>query len=43
MKILAKYNSSVFQDFECFHRTEIDLVEDDTRLALDEYNSSFFT
>ena len=43
MKILAIYTSSVFQDFENFLRTQIDLVEDDIKLVLDEYNSSFIT
>ena len=43
MKILALYTSSVFQDFESFLRTQIDLVEDDIKLVLDEYNSSFIT
>ena len=43
MKILAIYNSSVFQDFESFLRTQIDLVQDDIKLVLDEYNSSFIT
>ena len=43
MKILAGYVSSVFQDFESYLRTEIDLVEDDIKLVLDEYNSSFIT
>ena len=43
MKTLAIYNSSVFQDFENFLRTQIDLVEDDIKLVLDEYNSSFIT
>ena len=43
MKILAIYTSSVFQDFENFLRTQIDLVEDDVKLVLDEYNSSFIT
>ena len=38
MKILAGYVSSVFQDFESFLRTEVDLVEDDFKLVLDEYN-----
>ena len=38
---LARYTSSVFQDFESFLRTQIDLVEDDVKLVLDEYNSSF--
>ena len=41
MDILARYTSSVFQDFESFLRTQIDLVEDDIKLVLDEYNSSF--
>ena len=43
MNILAKYTRSVFQDFESFLRTEIDLVEDDIKLVLDEYNSNFIT
>ena len=43
MLILAMYVDSIFQDFECFLRTEIDLVDDDTRLVLDEYNSCFIT
>ena len=43
MKILAGYVSSVFQDFESFLRTEVDLVQDDIKLVLDEYNSSFVT
>ena len=38
---LAGYTSSVSQDFESFFRTEIDLVEEDIKLVLDEYNSSF--
>ena len=41
--ILAGFPSSVFQDFESYLRTEIDLVEDDFRLVLDESNSSFIT
>ena len=41
MNILAIYTSSVFQDFESFPRTQIDLIEDDVKLVLDEYNSSF--
>ena len=36
MNILAIYTSSVFQDFENFLRTQIDLVEDDIKLVLDE-------
>ena len=43
MNILAIYTSSVFQDFESFLRTQIDLVESDIKLVLDEYNSSFVT
>ena len=43
MNILAGYHSSVFQDFESYLRTEIDLVENDIKLVLDEYNSSFNT
>ena len=43
MKIIAGYVSSVFQDFESYIRTEVDLVEDDVKLVLDEYNSSFIT
>ena len=43
MNILALYTSSVFQDFESFLRTQIDLVEHDIKLVLDEYNSSFIT
>ena len=43
MRILSFYTSSVFQDFESFLRTQIDLVEDDIKLVLDEYNSSFIT
>ena len=43
MNILAIYTSSVFQDFESFVRTQIDLIEDDIKLVLEEYNSSFNT
>ena len=43
MKNLAIYTSSVFQDFQSFLRTQIDLIEDDIKLVLDEYNSSFIT
>ena len=43
MKILAGYVSSVFQDFESFLRTGIDSIEDDIKMVLDEYNSSFIT
>ena len=43
MNILSGYPGSVFQDFEIFFRTEIDLVEEDIRLVLDKTNSSFIT
>ena len=43
MKILSIYTSSIFHDSESFLRTQIDLVEDDIKLVLDEYNSSFIT
>ena len=43
MNILAIYTSSVFQDFESFLRAQIDLVEDDIKLVLDEYDSNFKT
>ena len=43
MNILEIYTRSVFQDFESFLRTQIDLIEDDIKLVLDEYNSSFIT
>ena len=40
---LAGYQNSVFQDFRICLRTEVALVEDDIRLVLDKYNSSFIT
>ena len=43
MNIVAGYVSSVFQEFESYLRTEVDLIEDDIKLVLDEYNSSFIT
>ena len=43
MRLLAISNSSIFWDFESFLRTEVDLVENDIKLVLDEYNSSFIT
>ena len=43
MRFSAIFDSSVFQVFESFLRTEIDLVDDDNRLVLDENNSSFMT
>ena len=42
INILSGYPRSVFQDFESYLRTEIGLVEDDIRLVLEKYNSSFF-
>ena len=41
MNMLAGYTGSVFQDFESYLKTEVDLVEDDIRLVLDKYTSSF--
>ena len=41
--ILSTYTSSVTQDFGSYLRTQMDLVEDDIKLVLDEYNSSFIT
>ena len=43
MILLAGYVSSIFQDFQSYLRTEVDLVQDDVRLVLEEYNSNFFT
>ena len=43
MRISSTYTGSVFQDFGSFLGTQIDLIEDDIKLALDEYNSSLFT
>ena len=43
MKVFSIYVSSMFQDFESFLRTEFELVEDDIRLVLEKYNSSFIT
>ena len=43
MNILAIYTSSVFQDFESFLRTQIDLIDDDVKLVFDEYNSNCTT
>ena len=43
MNNLTGYVSSVFQNFESYLRTEVGLVEDDIKLVLDEYNSSFIT
>ena len=43
INILAEYFGSIFQDFESFPRTEIDLVEDNVRLVLGEKTSSFIS
>ena len=43
MNLLRRFNSSIFQYFESFLRTEIDLIKDDIRLVLDEFNSNFIT
>ena len=43
MFILTGYSSSIFQDFESYLRTGVDLVEDDVRLVLAENNASFIT
>ena len=43
MKILAGFTRSITEDFESYLRTEVDLVEDDIRIVVDEYNSSFIT
>ena len=41
--ILPCFSSSIFQNFESYLRTKVDLVEDDVRLVLDDYNSNFIT
>ena len=43
MNILAGYIRFIFQDFGCHLRTETGLVEDDIKMVLDEFNSSFIT
>ena len=43
MHIVGFCNRSIFQDFESYLRTEVDLVENDIRLVLDQCNSSFIT
>ena len=42
LRNLTMYFDSVFQDFESFLRTEVDLIED-IRLVLDDYISNFIT
>ena len=41
MDFSAGHSSSILQDTESYLRTEADFVEDEIRLVLDEYNSSF--
>ena len=41
VKFSAGYIRYIFQDFESYLRTEVDLVEGDIRLAPDENNSNF--
>ena len=43
INLLAGYTSSVFQDFESYPRTKVDLVENDIRLVLDKNNSNIIT
>ena len=43
MRILTMYKISIFQDFESFLRTEVDLLHHDVKLVSDEYISSFIT
>ena len=43
MNISAGQHSSIFQDFESYLGTKIHLVEDDNRLDLDNYITSFTT
>ena len=43
MNILAGNPKSVFQDFESYLRTEVDLIADVIRLVFDKFNSSLIT
>ena len=43
MNVSSISTNSVFQDFESFLRTQIDLIEDDINIVLDEYNSGLIT
>ena len=43
LSILANYVNSFFQDIESVLRTEVDMVKDDVRWVLVEYNSGFIT
>ena len=40
--LLNEYTQSVFQDFESYPRTEVDLADDDNKMIL-ETKSSFLT
>ena len=43
MDLLEGCTIFIFQDFESYLRTEIDLVGKHFRLVFDDYNSNFFT
>ena len=43
MNILALNTRSIFQHFENYLRTEVHMVEDDIKVFLNEYKSSFIT
>ena len=43
MAILAGYTSSILEDFESSLRVEVHLLEDNIRLDIDKYNSSYIT
>ena len=43
MNFQAGYTRFVFQDFESYLRRDVDLVENDIKLVLDEYNSKLIT
>ena len=40
ISLLARYESSIYQEFEKFPKTEVDLLEDDISLELDEFKSN---
>ena len=43
IKLIHRYKSSIFREFESIPRTEVDLAEDDIGLVLNEYISIFIT
>ena len=43
MDVLAGFTNPIFQDFESYLRTDVDLIEDDIRLVLYEFNLNFIT